>query len=154
MLSSVTLSRALSLNGFVFLIGGGFFWLCALFFWTSPINCAIYLLGFGEKVTVTVQTGSSGWRFSRGHHAGTGYYERGGERVSVNLYGAQAGETVSATLPLIPLRVGAAIPVVYVSRSHAALEFIMGMIGGLVLSCIALPITIRCIGFLRGVPLG
>jgi hypothetical protein len=153
MLPRVTLSRTFSLRGVAFLIGSVFFWLCALFFWTSPINCAVYLLGLGKKVTVTVQTGSRGWRFSRGDRAGTGYYERGGERVLVELYGAQAGETVSATLPLIPLRVGAAIPVVYVSRSQAALEFVMGMIGGLVLSGIALPLTLHYIGFLRGAPL-
>jgi hypothetical protein len=153
MLSRVAISRAFSLGGAAFLIGSVFFWLCALFFWTSPINCAVYLLGLGKKVTVTVQTGSSGWRFSRGAWAGKGYYERGGERVLVELYGVQAGETVAATLPLIPLRVGAATPVAYVSRSHAALEFIMGMIGGLVMSGIALPLTLHYIGFLRGVPL-
>jgi hypothetical protein len=121
---------------------GVFFWLCALSLWTWPINGAGYLLGLGEKVTVTVQkTGSV-------RNAGDGYYNRDGERMPVRFYEVWQPGTVSATLPLIPMGIGVG-PVVYVKRSQAVWDIIKGIIGGLVLSWTALRFTFSEISFLR-----
>jgi hypothetical protein len=128
-------------KGAGFLVGV-FFWLCALCLWIWPINGAGYLLGLGEKVTVTVE--KPGYV----RDAGDGYYERDGERVRVRFYEVGQPGTVSATLPLIPMGIGVG-PIVYVKRSQAVWDIINGIIGGLVLSLTALGFTFSEINFLR-----
>ncbi|MGH3663227.1 MAG: hypothetical protein ACRDT8_03545 [Micromonosporaceae bacterium] len=90
-------------------------------------------MGFGDQVRVHVTEDSRGANFSRNSEAGQGYYERGGAREQVRVYGVRAGQVVDARLPLIPVGIGTG-PVVYADRSHAIRDLTLGLVGSVCLS--------------------
>jgi hypothetical protein len=135
--------------GAITLFFGLLSWPALLHWLISDVNCASFLLGFGEKVTVTVQTSQT-----RGYKRaipGSGYYERDGERVQVRIWDVQAGEKVSTTLPLIPWKVRGLYtgpPSVYVKGYRAVTDLIFGLILTLVFLVMAVACPLAGIMFL------
>jgi hypothetical protein len=137
------------LSGAVVLVFGLLSWPALLYWLISDVNCAGFLLGLGEKVTVTVQTRNRPGR--GGGSPGTGYYERDGERVQVRIWDGQPGEKVSTTLPLIPWKVwglNTGPPPVYAKSVTPVSHLILGLILTLVFLVMAVGCPLAGIMFL------
>jgi hypothetical protein len=125
-------------------------WPIVLSFLIGTVNRAGHLGGFGEKVTVTVQT-SNQRNIGRGYSPGTGYYERDGERVGVRIWDGQPGEKVSTTLPLIPWAISGVrinTTALYVKGSRALGDLIWNLIGTLFFVVMAVVCTFSGIALL------